>query len=160
MNFWRLIWLFPVAIALHNAEEAIWLPAWSQTCDRWPIPWAPGIFRFGAALLTFLAAFLTWMSARSGGQSMWTYLLVGYAAAALANVFVPHLWMTVVTRRLMPGTLTGVAFVTPSLTLLLVLAVRDHAVSIGPTAEYALAVAALLLASIRLLFWAGKRLQP
>jgi hypothetical protein len=28
MDFGKLPWLFPVAVALHNTEEAIWMPGW------------------------------------------------------------------------------------------------------------------------------------
>jgi hypothetical protein len=30
MRLERLLWMFPVAVTLHNLEEAVWLPAWSQ----------------------------------------------------------------------------------------------------------------------------------
>jgi hypothetical protein len=30
MRLKKLVWMFPLALTLHNLEEAIWLPAWSQ----------------------------------------------------------------------------------------------------------------------------------
>jgi hypothetical protein len=35
MSFGNLEWLFPSVIALHNLEEAIWLPEWSRQAGRW-----------------------------------------------------------------------------------------------------------------------------
>lgn len=152
MSFWKLVWLFPLVIALHNAEEAIWLPAWSRSCDRWRFPWNPKPFRILAAVLTVLAGFLTWMSVRSGNQSVWTYLLVGYAAAAVANAFIPHLWLSLANRRIMPGTWTGIALIAPSLTVLLVLAVRDCVVSVSRAALYFVAVSVVLMGLLQLVY--------
>jgi hypothetical protein len=40
-----LIWMVPAAIALHNLEEALWLPAWSESrAGRWHR--AVGVFEF------------------------------------------------------------------------------------------------------------------
>jgi hypothetical protein len=48
MRFRMLQWLFPLVVTLHNTEEAIWLPAWSQHAGTWHVPVGPGEFRFAA----------------------------------------------------------------------------------------------------------------
>jgi hypothetical protein len=46
---------FPVAFALHNLEEAIWLPAWSRTAGVFD-PVVGGFeFRFAVLVLTLWA---------------------------------------------------------------------------------------------------------
>jgi hypothetical protein len=45
----------------------------------------------------------------SGKQTVWTYLTFGYMVGVLANVLIPHVAVSVVTRRYMPGVATGVA---------------------------------------------------
>jgi len=98
MHYRNLVWLFPLVISLHNAEEAIWLPGWSKRAGFWKTPVSPGVFRFAVAVLTALAFAVTWLSAVSGKQSVWTYLEFGYMAAVLVNVLIPHLAATVARR--------------------------------------------------------------
>jgi hypothetical protein len=153
------MWLFPIVVTLHNAEEAIWLPGWSKRAVLWHSPVTPGSFRFSVAVLTVLAIAITWLSAESGKQSVWTYLAFGCMVVTLANVLIPHLALTVALRSYMPGVATAVALNLPVLSLLVVLAIREGYVSGWKAAVYSVGVAGMLLASIQLLFKTGKILN-
>ncbi len=155
MDFGNLEWLFPVVIALHNAEEAIWFPAWSLGAGRWYPPVAPRLVRFGVTVLTVLAFVVTWLSARSGRQTVWTYLAFGYMVAMLANV-IPHIAASVATRSYTPGVVTAVVLNLPLLSLLVILALRNGYVSGWMAVAYSVAVPGLLLLSILVLFKLGK----
>lgn len=96
-------------IILHNAEEAIWPPAWAPRTGFWRNAVSPGAFGFAAAVLTVLGLTVTWMSARSGSQTLWTYLTLGYMAAMLSNAVYPHLAISIATRSYMPGAATASA---------------------------------------------------
>ena len=159
MSFQNLLWLFPIVVTLHNAEEAIWLPGWSKRAVLWRSPVTPGSFRFVVALLTVLAFAVTWLSYSSGKQSVWTYLAFGYMAATLANVLIPHLALTVALRSYMPGVVTAVALNLPVLSLLVALALRQGYVSGWKAAAYAVFVAGVGLLSIPALFKLGKALN-
>jgi hypothetical protein len=159
LSFRDLLWLFPIAVTLHNAEEAIWLPGWSKRAVLWRNPVMPGSFRFAAAVFTVLAFAVTWLSASSGKQSVWTYLAFGYMAAMLANVLIPHLALTIALRSYMPGLATAAALNLPVLPLLLVFAFQEGYVSGWKAVAYAVGVAAMLLASIQLLFKIGRILN-
>ncbi len=159
MNFRTLEWLFPVVLTLHNTEEAIWLPAWSKRVGFWKTPVSPGVFRFAAAVLTVLAFAVTWLSAESGRQSIWTYLAVGCMVAMLANALVPHLAVTVARRSYMPGVATALVLNLPVLSLLLVMALREGFVTGGKAAAYSIGVAGLLVAAIPALFKMGRALN-
>lgn len=159
MRFETLLWLFPVVVTLHNAEEAIWFPDWSRRAARWYPAVSPGVFRFAAAVLTVLAYVMTWMGARSGKQAVWTYLAFGYIVAMLINALIPHLAVTVATRSYMPGVATAVVLNLPALSLLAVLALRQGYVTGWRAAAYALAVPIALLFSIPALFKLGKVLN-
>ena len=60
------VWIFPIAFAVHNLEEAIWLPAWS----RRPGSLQPHVtdfeFRFAVSVLTLVGFIVTWLSVRHG----------------------------------------------------------------------------------------------
>ncbi|HUE23028.1 MAG TPA: HXXEE domain-containing protein [Bryobacteraceae bacterium] len=156
MGFRNLEWLFPMVITLHNVEEAIWLPAWSERAGRWHAPVAPGVFRFGAAVLTIVAFAVTWLSYLSGKQTVWTYLTFGYMAAMLANAVIPHIALSVGLRSYMPGVATAVALNLPALSLLVILALREGYVSGWKAAVYSAGVGGALLLSILALFKLGK----
>jgi hypothetical protein len=164
MNLWNLDfrtleWLFPMVVALHNTEEAIWLPGWSKRAVLWHSSVTPGSFRFAAAVLTVLAFAVTWLSVISGKQAVWTYLAFGYMAAVLANVLIPHIAFTVALRSYMPGVATAVLLNLPVLTLLMMLANREGYVSGWKAAACSAGVAGMLLAFIQILFKTGEILN-
>jgi len=159
LSFRNLLWLFPIVVTLHNAEEAIWLPGWSKRAVLWHRPVTPGSFRFTAAVLTVMAIALTWLSAVSGKQTVWTYLVFGCMVIALANVLIPHVALTVVLRSYMPGVATAVTLNLPVLSLLVVLALREGYVSFWKAAVYSVGVAGLLIAAIPALFKMGRALN-
>ncbi len=158
MNFRNLQWLFPVVVALHNAEEAIWFPGWSKRMDLCHARYSPVVFRFAAAVLTVLAFVITYLSARTGVRTVWTYLAFGYMAAMLANALIPHVAITLARRSYMPGVVTGTLLNLPVLSLLVVLALREGYVSGWKAVGYAVGVSGLLLLSIPVLFKLGSAL--
>jgi len=119
MDFELLAGLFALAITLHNAEEAIWLPAWSQSAGKWHHPVTAQEFRFAVIMLTGLAYVAVGLAVVYGKESPGAYFLSGYALAMLLNVLFPHLIATVVMRRYAPGALTAVLLNLPVTLLLL-----------------------------------------
>ena len=159
MSFQNLLWFFPIAVTLHNAEEAIWLPDWTKRTRRWPVPVEPGVFRFAVVVLTILVFAVTWLSARSGKQSVWTYLVFGSMVVTLGNALVPHIALTIAMRRYMPGVATAVAINLPLISMLVVLALREGYVSVAKAAMYSIGVAALTVLAIPALFKLGRVLN-
>jgi hypothetical protein len=159
MSFQSLQWLFPIAVTLHNGEEALWFPDWSRKAARWPAPVEPGVFGFAVLVFTLLAFFVTWLSVRSGKQTPWTYLYFGYMAAVLANAFIPHIAVSAGTRSYMPGLATATVVNVPVLSLLTWLAVNEGYVSGWKAAEYSACVGGIGLVSIPLLFKLGRVLK-
>jgi hypothetical protein len=107
---------------LHNLEEAIWLPAWSQKAGKWNSKIGKREFRFAVVVLTLLAYGLTYLSWSGGPESIWTYLNGGYMFAMLLNVFLPHLAATIALRQYAPGVVTGIFLNLPINCILLYLA--------------------------------------
>lgn len=133
-SFRALQWLFPIAITIHNIEEAIWLPGFVVAHGSevlWRVQ--PGEFRFALIVLTVAACIITYLSWRNGRQTVWAYLLFGCVTATLLNVFVPHVPAALVFGGYAPGVVTAVTINLPVMTWLLILAVRERWVS-GPKA--------------------------
>ena len=158
MRFASLQWIFPVVIALHNLEEALWLPAWANRTGFWRAPVSPRTFRFVVAVLTAIVSAITWLSARSGAQTFWTYLMFGCVIATLANAIFPHLALSIATRSYMPGTATAVALNLPVLSFLVAAALSERQVSGWKSVAYAAGVPVLLLVLLGVLFKPGRPL--
>ena len=146
-------WLFPIAVTLHNSEEAIYMPKWIALHTK-QLPVHPGAARiwFGLLLLTLAAFAVTYLSAQKGKGSVWTYLLFGYAVAMLANVFIPHIPATLVFGEYTPGVVTAVLLNLPIMTILLWKAVRERWVPGTKTIAYSLLVPLTIGAAISILF--------
>lgn len=154
MSFKNLQWLFPIAVTLHNGEEAIWMPGWSSAhAAQLPLH-PPGALEIRWALiaLTVAAFVVTYLSARKGPQSVWAYLLFGSIVTMLANVFVPHVPATLMFRSYTPGVVTAVLINLPVMSWLAVCAVRDDWVSGGRAVAFGAAVPVLLGAAIFIFF--------
>lgn len=127
MTIRKLQWLFPIAVTLHNAEEAIWMSRWTAShAVQLPVR-PPGAAEMWAALVVFtVAAFaVTYLSTRRGPESIWAYLTFGYIVAMLANVFVPHVPAAIVFRGYAPGVLTAVLINLPVMSILAIRMLRD-----------------------------------
>lgn len=128
MTFRKLQWFFPIAVTLHNAEEAIWMPPWSAShAAQLPVH-PPGAVEIIAALVAFTAAAfaVTYLSVRRGPESVWAYLTFGYIVAMLANVFVPHVPAAIVFHGYAPGLVTAVLINSPVMSILVIRMLREE----------------------------------
>ncbi len=158
LRYDKLQWLFPVAVTIHNAEEAIWMPGWATNhAQKLPIAF-PGSakIRIALAVLTFGAFLGTHLSVRKGPQSVWAYLTFGYMVAMLANVFIPHLPAAILLREYSPGVVTAVLVNLPLMTYLAVRAPRDGWVGGGKAVAAAVLVPMSLAIAIAVFFSSGK----
>jgi hypothetical protein len=158
MIFFALTWLFVLAVAVHNLEEALLLPAWTQQRSRWHYPVGAREFRFAVIVLTAAAA-ATALAANFGGKgSAGAYLVCGYALAMLLNVLFPHVLATLVLREYAPGTLTAVLLNLPACALLLNHALREHYIEARTFLWAGPSMVLAIVAAIPLLFAVGRRL--
>ena len=97
MNWPTLVWVFAAALTVHNAEEAVWLPAWSQKKGYWRISATIAEARFVLLSLTIVCYLCAALA--TAGNSIGSYLICGYALVMLLNVFVPHIIATVALRE-------------------------------------------------------------
>jgi len=150
--FKKLQWLFPIAVTLHNSEEAMWLPAWwARHAQEIPMHPDPAAFRFAVAVLTAAAFVFTYLSGRNGKESFWAYLTFGYIVAMLANVFIPHIPASLVWRSYTPGVVTAALINLPVMTFLTIRAVREGWVSGRKAAVFGVAVPLAIAGIIPLL---------
>ena len=159
MGFIDWAWLFLAAIALHNLEEAIWLPSWSKHAGKWHRPVSPSAFRFAVAVLTLLALIVTFWAVATGPRSVGSYLLTGYALGMLVNVVFPHMLVSVALRRYMPGLATALLLNLPITIFLLRSAFVEGYVRFPMFVYFGVAVCIFLVGSIPLLFRVGEKVM-
>lgn len=158
MPLHKLQWFFPIAVTLHNCEEAIWMPKWvSRHAAQLPLQ-LPGTkeLRFALVVLTLAAFAVTYLSDRKGEQSIGAYLMFGYVVAMLVNVFVPHVPATLVFRSYTPGVVTAVLINLPLMSILLFRAVRERWVSGLKAVAFAVVVPLAIGGVIPALFVIGR----
>jgi len=156
MNDSLLLWSFPVAVAVHNLEEAIWLPRWSvESAGRWHRPVSAVAFRFAASVLTALVFVIAVWAQAGGVGSLGHYLLVAYAVAQALNVVLPHAIATVATRTYAPGLLSGLFLVLPTAIGLVAHSLAEGQLKPGRVVVTSVGFILLVVASIPLLFRIG-----
>jgi len=154
-----LTWSFPLAIALHNLEEAIWLPAWSRKyTGRWHRAVGDVEFRFAVTILTGVVFVIATMTCLSGWGSIWHYLLAAAALGQSINIIFPHLVGTIAVGKYSPGLLTGIIGVWPSAAFLLYKSFMNGQLDTVKLIVVTLIFVPLMLASIPLLFWIGRKI--
>ena len=143
-------WLFPVAFALHNAEEALFLPLWSQTAGTYhKLVGFLSSFGFAVTALFFF---------RPRGV-YFCYFFFVFNLGMLINVVYPHLVATVAMRRYAPGLATGLSLVLPVTLLILVHGYTHRLFELRKLFFYAVPIVTGVVGSIPLLFKLGRRLE-
>lgn len=156
MPWHRAVWAFPAAVTVHNLEEALWLPAWSQTAGAAHAPVGAWEFRFAVAVLTALAFALTWLLVKRGGR--WAERVAAYWVAMLLNVVVPHGAATLMTGAYAPGLVTAVALNLPMTAWLLRRGLRDGHLNGRRLWWTSVVLVPALVGAIPVLFWLGRLL--
>src|SRR5262249_32210582 len=114
----KAIWMLPLALVVHNFEEAVWLPAWSKHAGFWMAPVGTTEFRVASALLAGIAFAVALWAIRAGKQTGGAYVIAGFAFGMLLNV-VYHVTVTVALREYAPGVMTAVLINLPVMSYLL-----------------------------------------
>lgn len=155
MSISLLGWLFAVGVVVHNTEEALLLPAWSQSAGRWHTKVDAGPFRFAVAALSVAVLIAAWLASVGGARSFGAYFVAGYALAMVLNVAVPHIAASVAMRSYAPGTATALLLNLPLGGALLYRSVVEQYVEASVFVVSGPATVLGILASIPLLFAAG-----
>jgi predicted anti-sigma-YlaC factor YlaD len=152
LSFHELQWMFPIAVGVHNSEEAVFFPPWwIAHAAQLPVHPNPEAARWALLALTMAAFAVTYFSWRKGKQSVGAYLQFGGIVTMLANVLIPHVPATLVWRGYTPGVVTAILINFPVMSWLGVRAVREGWVSGRKAVAYAVAVPLAVAAVIPML---------
>jgi hypothetical protein len=153
-----LLLFFPLAITLHNIEEALWLPQWSKHAGRFHPPVEKNEFYFALIVITAIAYLATFLTVLFPDNMYVTRMFYGFLGAMIINAIFPHLVATIVLKKYTPGLLTGLFLIIPVNSILIYRAIVIELISILEIVITTLALGAIFILAIPLLFKAGRYL--
>ncbi|MBK7452454.1 MAG: HXXEE domain-containing protein [Anaerolineales bacterium] len=153
------LWLFfPIAITLHNLEEAIWLPAWTKHAKQFHKPIEANVFYFAVIFVTILAYLSTFLAVAFPSSWLWKYIFHGFLGAMILNTIFPHLVSTIILRRYSPGLVTGLFLLLPINSIILYQSVMLGHIKLTDLMISILIVSLALLSFLLFFFKIGEQL--
>ncbi|MCH7321503.1 HXXEE domain-containing protein [Solibacillus sp. MA9] len=149
---------FCLAITLHNIEEAIWLPEWSQIGHSIQHPVTSNEFYFAVITITALAYLITFLFIFSPEINIIKWMFVGFLGAMIFNALFPHLIATIIMNIYSPGLITGLILNVPINMIILYTLHKNRFVSIKEIILSTLIIGVILLMLIPFLFNIGNNL--
>lgn len=116
--------IFSLAITIHNIEEAICLPKWSQQASKYQKQVSEKEFHFAVTCVTILAYLVSLLFVLFDEFLVVRYIFFGFVGTMIVNVFLPHLVATIMIRKYAPGLLSGILINIPFLSMIVYNAIR------------------------------------
>ncbi|HTX17716.1 MAG TPA: HXXEE domain-containing protein [Bacteroidota bacterium] len=118
----RLLWLVPIVLAIHNAEEALTMPRWVM--DNLPLirdalplkvdlAFTPAQLVASVSVATVVPFGVALFSAGGRGGSVRIFPLLLIQAVVFLNAIIPHLYLSLWFLRYNPGIVTAVVLNIP-----------------------------------------------
>ncbi|GIN87122.1 hypothetical protein J6TS2_35080 [Heyndrickxia sporothermodurans] len=152
-----LMIFFCLAITLHNLEEALWLPAWSQQPSRFQKKVAANEFHFAVIVITGLAYLATFSYLYFPMSNVVEWIFIGFVGSMIVNAIFPHLIATIVMKKYAPGLLTGIILNIPINSLILYKLYVIDLISLKEIIFSTIIVGFILIAIIPILFKIGRK---
>ncbi len=154
----NLILIFPLAITLHNIEEALWLPQWSELSGRYHKPVEKNEFHFALICVTLLAYLSSFLYMSFYNEIIFKYIYFGYAGAMIFNAIFPHLIATIALKRYAPGLITGLFLIIPGNSLIIFFAVKLGVITLSEVIISTIITGCIILMMLPLFFKTGRKL--
>lgn len=149
---------FCLAITLHNIEEAIWLPQWSQLGQPFHKSVTPDEFHFAVIIITAFAYLSSFLFMYFPESKFTRRLFIGFLGAMIINAFLPHVLATILIKSYAPGLITALLLNIPINLLILYNLSAEKKTSIKEIFVSSIVVGIVLLSSIPLLFSLGAKI--
>ena len=148
--------LFLLGFTLHNLEEALWLPKWSQHVKKYHEPVEPNEFVFAVVVITIIGYVLTALDILVGHPgSFINYVYLGFIGMMCLNSLFPHLAATVALKRYAPGLITAL-FLNLPFSLIIIIGHIKGGINIIYLIMAVVIVGGVVLISLKQLFKLGR----
>lgn len=128
MSFLIAIWLLPIALALHEAEEWNILPWYQRNFVGLPVKTNASIRTF-LVFLTLFGFFWTALAVLSNNTTIAAFMVLLFATGAFLNGL-QHVFYTIYFKQYAPGVITAIVFVLPTIGYLTTRAIQENLVPI------------------------------
>ena len=149
---------FCLAITLHNLEEALWLPRWSQLDTSFQKPVTPNEFHFAVLIITALAYLVTFLYLNFSNSNAIKWAFIGFLGSMIFNAIFPHLIGTLLMKTYVPGLATALLLNIPINTVILYKLHTLNLVTLKEIFISTVVIGMILLAMIPFLFMLGESL--
>ncbi|MGI8386957.1 HXXEE domain-containing protein [Robertmurraya sp. P23] len=149
---------FCLAITLHNLEEAIWLPKWSQLDSSFQKTVTPNEFHFAVLIITALAYLVAFLYLNFSESNIIKWAFIGFIGSMIFNAIFPHLIATLLMKTYAPGLATALLLNIPINTVILFKLHELNLVTLKEIIVSTVVIGIILLAMIPLLFMFGGNL--
>lgn len=157
----HMLYIFPIAVTLHNIEEALWLPEWSQSAGKFHQSVKRNEFYFAVLGVTISAYMVTFMYLLYPQLNIAKYLLHGFMGTMILNGIFPHIISNLVLRKYAPGVLTGAFINVPFFSIIIHRAIKYEIITLKEFGISTIVVSIMLLSVLPLLFRIGRKiLEP
>ncbi len=133
-NYYALF--FCLAITLHNLEEALWLPQWSQIGSAFQRPVSSNEFHFAVLIITALAYLISFLHLSFPKTKVMKWAFIGFLGSMIFNAFFPHLISTILMKTYAPGLLTALLLNIPINLVILNRLYKANSVTIKETTHF------------------------
>lgn len=158
MEYLALFFCF--AITLHNIEEAIWLPKWSQQPSKFQNSVTSSEFHFAVIVITAFAYLSAFSYVYRPDLNLTKWIFIGFLGSMILNAIFPHLMATIMMKKYAPGLLTGLLLNIPINSLIIHQMFVEDLIVWKELIIATLVVGITLLALIPLLFKVGAKVAP
>jgi hypothetical protein len=146
---------FCLAITLHNLEEALWLPRWSQMGSSLQKAVTPDEFHFAVFIITALAYVISFLYLSFPKTNIIKWAFIGFLGSMVFNAIFPHLIATIFMKTYAPGLVTALLLNIPINSVILYRLHTLNSISIKEILNSTVVIGILLLALIPFLFTLG-----
>jgi hypothetical protein len=151
--------LFPLAITIHNLEEAFWLPKWTENNKLIRRPIGSREFLFAILFITIFAYLSTFFTIIFPSSCLWKHIFYGFLGAMILNIIFSHLLTSIILRKYSPGLFTGVLIVFPTNSSILYQSFTSRNLGWLEFILSSIVVSAVILFLLPLLFKIGRKVS-
>lgn len=151
---------FCFAITLHNIEEAIWLPQWSQKPSKFQKAVTPSEFHFAVIVITMLAYLSAFSFLYFPESAVAKWIFIGFLGSMIFNAIFPHLLVTILTKTYAPGLLTGLFLNIPINSFIINEMLNNNMIIRKELILSTVVIGIILLSLIPLLFKMSRKILP
>ncbi|WP_348981214.1 HXXEE domain-containing protein [Bacillus sp. DNRA2] len=149
---------FCLAITLHNLEEALWLPKWSQLESPFQKPVSSNEFHFAVLMITALAYFVSFLYLSFSKSKILKWAFIGFLGSMVLNAIFPHLIVTILMDTYAPGLATALFLNLPINTVILYKLHASNVITLKEITISSVIMGIILIGMIPILFMVGGRL--